>query len=331
MLPAMAGEVIRCPACGAVDTSLADGRGIHRCVYCHASYKHTTAPGSGAPVTIVLQQAGPRVGVVLAIVAVALVVLMGAGVAVFMLRTGDVGQPGSPSSKPSSVRVPALPSGSSAPTAPVAGAPSSIVEAVVPADEEPEVPLTGTFEFHRQVKSLETSFYLLGVVTNTSTVAVRKPKIVAALIGEDGKEVRSYDGYGVAEALNPGESTPVQILVRDPPPHKEFAFEVVLDDVGWLPTMAEGITVEANPPRKSFGTAWEVEGKVLNGGDKPARFVRIQIAAYGADDKLVGLFSTYADGKRLEPGASSRFRQPGMVLHHEPDHFDFSVVAQVAD
>ena len=77
-------------------------------------------------------------------------------------------------------------------------------------------------------------------------------------------------------------------------------------------------------PHPSFANSWEATGKVFNEGKQSARFVKIDVLAFDATDKLVGLDFSYVDGERIAAGASARFRV--MPLYHSaPHHFKFEV------
>ena len=92
----------------------------------------------------------------------------------------------------------------------------------------------------------------------------------------------------------------------------------------------EGLRVEAGEPRNQYGSLWKVDGKVFNEGEQAARFVRIETTAYDAENKILGVHTTYADAKRLEPGTTSRFSNLGMQLDEAPHHFEYQVVGQLA-
>jgi hypothetical protein len=77
-------------------------------------------------------------------------------------------------------------------------------------------------------------------------------------------------------------------------------------------------------PHVTFGSSWELTGKVFNDGKLTARFVNIQVRAFDAKNTLIGLDSTYVDGEAIAPGSSARFH--AMPLYEAaPHHFAYLV------
>lgn len=195
---------------------------------------------------------------------------------------------------------------------------------------EPEVPASASFTLHSRVSGYKTSFYVLGFVKNTSPFVIDKPKITAVLLDGAGKEVVTRDGYAEADSVAPGGVVPVKLLVNEPPAHERMTFEVVVRKASYIAEPAPGLRLEiAGPPRPTFGKSWEVTGKAFNDGKAAARFVKISVQAFDANDKLVGLDTTYADGQTLAAGASARFR--AMPLYDAPPHhFRYELRGQLA-
>ena len=189
----------------------------------------------------------------------------------------------------------------------------------------PEVPASATFEAHSHVSGYQSSFYVLGYVKNTSPFTIDKPKVTAVLLDKAGKELATRDGYTESDALVSQASAPIKILISDPPTHDHLAFEVVAKKASYIPEEAPGLRLDIlEAPHQTSGNSWEVSGKVFNGGALAARFVSIQVLAFDANSRLVGLDSTYADGESVAAGASGRFR--AMPLYDAaPHHFKYVV------
>jgi hypothetical protein len=192
----------------------------------------------------------------------------------------------------------------------------------------PEAAATATFAAESQASGYQKSFYVLGFVTNTSPFTIDKPKVTAVLLDKTGKEVATRDGYAESDALAANATAPIKILVSDPPAYASMKFELVPKKASYIPTQSEGLRLEVGEaPHQTFGTSWEVTGKVFNDGKQDARFVHIQVLAFNAQNKLIGLDSTYADGESVAAGASGRFR--AMPLYDAPPHhFKFTVSGQ---
>lgn len=194
----------------------------------------------------------------------------------------------------------------------------------------PEAPATATFSADSRISGYQTSFYVLGFLKNTSPFIIDKPKVTAVLLDKSGKEVATRDGYAEADTALPNETVPVKVLVSDPPAHDTIKFEVVVKKASYIPPLVDGLRLEMlGQPHPTFGSSWEVTGKVHNDGKQTAQFVKILVLAFDAQNKLVGIDTTYADGQTLAAGANARFR--ALPLYDSaPHHFQFSVTGQVA-
>ena len=131
--------------------------------------------------------------------------------------------------------------------------------------------------------------------------------------------------------MYPGQSSPVSALVKDPPQHASMSYELALRAASYFPEQAEGLKlIEPKVARGRYGNAMEAEGKVVNEGSTAAKFVKIEVQGLDADGKLLGLYSTYADGEEVPAGGSARFRTSGMFFDEEPANYDFYVSGRPA-
>jgi hypothetical protein len=310
-----------------------DAHGEYRCIYCGTRFRHSPAapapsfpPGSG-PVVHVAPNKSSAGGV---LVAVGLLVLVGAGAVFFLLLAPSevtVG-PSSPT-QGRVVTVPAI-----EPVPPPTHTPPSTITAPVPElpAPEPQVPASASFDFHRIQSGYKTSFYSLGFVTNTSPFVIDKPKVIAVLLDTQGNELGTDFGFAERDVLAPNERSPIKILISDPPEHASIRYEIIAREASYLPTQAQGLRIEPMPARPApFGKdSWELEGKVHNEGTQSAQFVSIEIQALDANGKLVGLTTTYADSEVLAPGGMARYSTQ-LTLADKADHFEFALNNRVAD
>ncbi|HEY8374929.1 MAG TPA: FxLYD domain-containing protein [Nannocystis sp.] len=318
-------ETLRCPACNAADTSPLHPAGYHQCQYCGVRYRIRR----GVPI-----RADPpaRAGAGRLILAGVLVVALGLVVTIFFtLRAEGTPVPASGESPqldaqaaapsratevqpdpPSSGSSPA-PKAPAAPPAQEVEAPAAqpreslhVVEIPVPEGLDPSAPATASFELHSRRPSLDSSFYAIGWVTNTSPFPIDRPKITVVLLDKNGDEVGTDFGFAEGDVLDPGARAPASVLVSDPPPFETMKFEVSARRATFLPKSVEGLRIEHSPPKPDvFGVA--IAGKIHHEGSVPARFVQVTALALDADGKLVGVETTYADDEILQPGKSSRF------------------------
>jgi hypothetical protein len=305
-------EAIVCPTCRAADTSRPDPHGVHTCVYCGARYRLT----AHVPVAVKAQAAAaPTKKKNLAILAGLIVLLAAAIGARFALRVS--------AREPARIR-----SVQRDPAAPSVRNPIAI--ATPAPDAPPEAPAAATFEFHSRASAYQTSYYVLGWVTNTSAVAIDRPKVVAVLLDAAGKEVGTAQGFPAPNDLGPGDRVPIKILVNKPPPHAELRYEVSVRKASYRSPRVAGLRVEpVTPTRAAFGSSWDVNGKVFHEGKEPAKFVRVTILALDKDGRLIGLNEGFAQGATeiLQPGQSARFNVLSAFADTTPARFEFQVEA----
>ena len=297
-------EAITCPQCGGADPSDADAHGVHRCDYCGVRYRLV----GGAPERV--RAAAPRPGLrsVRVVVPAVLSIVALVAAAIFTGRVEDAPAP--------------APSGA-APTP----TPSPVSR-----DAPAPVPLTATFEQHSVAPSAGESFYVLGVVTNTSSAPIGKVELHVILLDASGEEVFADHGYGADDLLAPGQSGPLAALVSDPPPHASFRTEVEVRAPTFVPQTAPNLTLKVLDPAPEYSSSWRFSGSVTNDGAAPARFVEVRVTGWDAQDRLVGVTHTYATGKEpLAPGATARYATSHSIWADTPTRFETTVTGRVAD
>lgn len=305
----MSTEAIVCPTCRAADTSKADGNQIHTCVYCGARYrlKAEKAVAVQGPASARKRQ----LGAIFALGALLAAAILGR----FLFVT-----PRGATAPRISLTKADLPPSVRNPTAVARPAP----------DAPPEAPPTATFAFSARATGYQTSFYVLGWVTNTSPYVIDKPKVVAVLVDAAGSEVGTAQGFVSVSDLGPGEKAPIKILVNKPPPFAAIKYEPVARKATYRSPRASGLRVEPAPPkRSSFGSSWDLSGKVFHEGTEPAKFIRVTTLAFDAQGTLIGLHETFAQGAAevLKPGESARFLAPAAFADTTPAKFEYLVDA----
>lgn len=333
----MSTEVLACPSCRAPGPTGPDARGEYLCIYCGTRFHRTPVvawPEKSGPAPFVVNvpvatpaPASSSTAVVL--IAVGLLVLLGAGGVFFLVLAPGGASVSPPSSRTASVVIAQPPSAIEPSHTPPSTISTPVPEIAAP---EPKVQASATYEFQRIQSGYKTSFYALGFVTNTSPFVIDKPKIIAVLLDAEGKEVGTDFGFAERDVLAPDERSPVKILVSDPPEHASIRYEVIVRESSYIPPQAEGLRIEPMPPRPAqFGKdTWELKGKVHNEGTQSAKFVSIEIQALDIDGKLVGLGTTYADAEVLAPGGVARYSSQ-VTLADKADHFEFAIGSRIVE
>jgi hypothetical protein len=304
-------RAIQCPGCGAAEASEPDEHRVYTCSYCGLRYDVPAKPVE-APAAAT-SDAKPAGGVAVAIVVLSLMII-GAGVAMVMFAGGSEEESAAAQSSTVQASPRSNSTSSAAPARPAA----------------PEVPATATFELHGTRSGYQSSFYVLGFVTNTSAFAIRKPKLIVVLLDEQGNEVGTRDGFAEHEVLEPGERSPAKVLVKDPPAYASLTVEVVPYRSTSAARQVAGLEVEINEPQRVRPGTMSVTGRVHHRGTQAARFIRVSVLAFDDAGKLVGMDASYADAERLEPGSSARFSISTLMFDGEPTRFEARVFGRAA-
>lgn len=303
-------EALTCPQCGGADPSPADDHGVHQCAYCGVRYRVV----AGAPTSL---PGSPGAGLPhrpwAAAVALGVLVLIFA-VAIWAARAFEEPPPG-----PQAGALPATGSAAVDPEVPV--------DQPAPAEVAP----SASFAQHSVASSVGTSFYVLGMVTNTSEAPIGKVEVHVVLLDADGREVFADHGYSADDVLAPGESCPIAVLVSDPPAYDRFETTVQARTPLFTPDPAPGLVVRPLEPTRDHAS-WRFAGSVENTGEAPARFVEVRVTGWDAEDRLVGLAHTYAAGSdALAPGATARYATSHPIWAGTPTRFETTVRGRVAD
>lgn len=176
--------------------------------------------------------------------------------------------------------------------------------AEMPSKAAPPAPISATYEHHSAAVNQIETLWVYGFVTNTSSIPIGKSEVLVVLKDAEGRELRSEHAYA-AYPTNPGEKSPIAIIVTKPPAYSSIEFETIPKRQFGL-TSAKGLAVSEDNSSTTSGTL-NIAGKVRNDGAKPAKFVQVHAMLFDADDKLVGLKHSYVKAETLEPGADARF------------------------
>ncbi len=314
-------EALKCPSCGAADSSRPDAQGIHACVYCGVRYRIT----AGAPTQLDARgsvEAGPRVAPVTFVLAIAIVlVAMGIGM---VFAFGSVRAPSPTNVDPKTLPVAATGESPAQPASGAsAGAPVGSTASVAP-PPPPDAPVHAKFEPEHRRSGGGTNFYVYGWVTHDAPYTIDKPKINAVLLDAAGKELRTDFGYA-EDLVAPGARVAAMVLVMDPPAHAKVEYEVVARKASYIPPKVEGLRLEHGDIVRDQFSGYRAQGKVHNDGTVPARFVKVTVHGKDADGKLLGFDYTYADAEVLAPGANARFDVRVQDFEAKPEKFELFV------
>lgn len=319
----MNASVIRCPGCGAADTSLATPSGVHTCVYCGVRYQVSQGTPHAVPLVPPAHAAAAKTRVLALVVGLGVMLALGIGAAVFLLGAPSSSRP-APGRSDRAVVMPAA-------DRPVR-APANNPSVSVPVAAEETAPATAEFTLESSHTSGSNALWIYGYFHNTSPFTLGKTKIIAVFYDSDGKEIGQGSGYTEDDVIAADARVPSVILVSDAPTtHARIGFEVQPKRPTYLPAEVEGLELEPEAPRRHEFLGWKYAGKVHNNSGQPAKFVKVRVLAFDQNDKFAGHAFTYASADALADGATARF--DGTLLGSSMDfkRFEFRVSGQPAD
>ncbi len=152
----------------------------------------------------------------------------------------------------------------------------------------------------------------VGEVINTGEEGIKSPRIYLLLYGSDNTKLDVVTGHTEHDLVLGGERVPFSAYLSEPPPNWA-RFEII-----FRPQAADGSEYSAYTAFEAIEDQLEldkysgqvVSGRVRNTGEKSARFVHAVVSLYNAEEKIIGLDSTYLNGK-------DDLMAPGQVLPFE--------------
>lgn len=171
------------------------------------------------------------------------------------------------------------------------------------------------------------SMYFLALYKNTGKVALRKPQVTVRLFSETDEKIATGSGYGFKKNLNPGEETPVYILVRKCPPFTRYEtvhtpdYPYIIPEEGIFKNSFRAEITHTTLKQGSMKNAYILNGRIYNRSSHNAKFVQVAVIIYNRDQKAIGYTSAYINEKNLEPGDYDLFRLNIYNLQDKPDHY----------
>ena len=297
-------KLYTCPQCNASDTTpIDDASGDRKCNYCGARYHYQVPAEALLDATAEPPKLGPvkdKGGKVALVLLMALLVIA----AVFTQITKHSHKANKKNSQASVVSV----------TPPKLAA------------KTPEPVLSAQFSHHSSHKDSIGNLWLYGMVTNTSSVAVAGPEVIAVLKNQQGAEVATEHAYA-SYALQAGESGPLALSIRSPPVFATIEFETHSRKNST--ELAQGLSLLAPQLRVDAGGRVTMSGKVVNKGSKAARFVQVNALVYDNENKLIDLRNGFVKGDSLKPGSETRFFLTRYARPDTNEHVEYKIIGQV--
>ncbi|HPF05318.1 MAG TPA: FxLYD domain-containing protein [Spirochaetota bacterium] len=169
--------------------------------------------------------------------------------------------------------------------------------------------------------------YFLALCRNTGKVSVRAPHVTVRLYSANNVKIGSGSGYSFMNNLNPGETTPVLILVQKPPKYSRFETEYtaelpfVIPENGVFEKRFTGEISDVALKMTGGGTSYKLKGSIKNTSDYNAKYVQVAAVIYNSSDKAIGYGSAFISEKVLKPGDFDLFNMYITTVAGKPDHY----------
>jgi hypothetical protein len=165
------------------------------------------------------------------------------------------------------------------------------------------------------------NIYFVGMYVNTGETPVY-PRAEIALYDAAGKKVAVARGYGIRGSLDPGERTPIQVLVTAAPAYaslKTIGEAEVPSYTQERPKLSlSGLAMKRPESRID---RYRVTGAVKNSGGKNARYVQLAVVVFDAAGAIIGYGSNFIGQTLLPAGDESPFNVEIHLMKGEPARY----------
>ena len=171
------------------------------------------------------------------------------------------------------------------------------------------------------------NMYFLAMCRNTGKVAINRPEITIRLLSEKNEKIASGKGYAFIDRLNPGEITPVYILVTNCPPYSKYETDFtpelpfVIPPGGVFSKKFSGEFSDVSMSQTYSNNNHKIRGKIKNISEYDAKYVQVAAILYDKNDKPVGYGSTYISEKLLKPGNFDFFEIYLTTVTAQPEYY----------
>lgn len=171
------------------------------------------------------------------------------------------------------------------------------------------------------------NLYFLVICRNTGKVAIRQPQLTVRLFSSKNEKVATGTGYGLAANLNPGDETPVYILIKDYPEYARYEIDYkpelpyIIPDGGVFKKVFTGEIAEAVVKPGPYEATYIARGKIINRSQYTGGYVQVAVVLYDSNGRASGYGSTYINEKKLKPGDYDFFEVTFYSIESRPDHY----------
>lgn len=171
------------------------------------------------------------------------------------------------------------------------------------------------------------NLYFLVMCRNNGKAAIRLPYVTVRLFSAKNEKVATGTGYALSDNLNPGDETPVYILVKNCPEYARYEIDYKPELPYIVPEggvfrkrfTAEitGAVVKSGP----YEGTYTASGKIINRSNYTGSYVQVAVLLYDKQNKAIGYGSNYISEKKLKSGDYDFFDIVFYGIDSAPDHY----------
>jgi hypothetical protein len=169
--------------------------------------------------------------------------------------------------------------------------------------------------------------YFLVMCRNSGEIAIRKPEVTIRLLSDKNEKIASGKGYAFIDNLNPGEITPVYILVTNCPSYAKYETDFtpdlpfIIPEGGIFSKKFSAEFIDVTMKQTDAYNNHKIRGRIKNISGHDAKYVQIAAILYNKDDRAVGYGSTYISEKILKPEGFDFFEIYLTTVTEKPEYY----------
>ncbi len=169
--------------------------------------------------------------------------------------------------------------------------------------------------------------YFLVMYKNSGKVSLNRPEVTIRLLSAKNEKIASGKGFAFIDKLNPGEITPVYILVTNCPVYSKYELDFtpelpfIIPQGGVFGRKFSGEFFDVTLTQTDSSNNHKLRGKIKNSSEYDAQYVQIAAILYNKQDKVIGYGTTYINEKKLKPGGFDFFEIYLTTVTDKPEYY----------
>ena len=179
------------------------------------------------------------------------------------------------------------------------------------------------------------NIYFLVMCRNSGKIAIKKPEVIVRLYSLKDEKVATGKGYAFMDSLNPGEITPVYVLITKYPKYEkietDFTPELpyIIPEGGINTKKLSAEFMDVSMRQTCSSNSHEIKGKIKNKSEFPAKYVKVAAVLYDKNNKAAGYGYSYISEKILRPGNFDFFKINIYTVTAKPEYYKLFFEANV--